>query len=88
MADRSKAFLSGNNHVVVAARAMHDLNVSVPVPARHDADVFIIRIKGEVADLCVLPADWRAVAMLHSRTAAVADNIAAARGVVKGPIHE
>ena len=88
MADRSKAFLSGNNHVVVAAGAMHDLNVSVLVPACHNADVFIIRIKGEVADLCVLPADWRTVAMLHSRTAAVADNIAAVCCVVKGPIHE
>ena len=56
---------------------MHDLNAAVPVPACYDANVFIVWIKGEVADLCVLPADWRTAAMLHSRTAAVADNIAA-----------
>lgn len=86
--DHNKAFLSGNNYVVIAAGAMHDLNAAVPVPACHNADVFIIRIKGEVADLCVLPADWRTVAMLHSRTAAVADNIAAVCCVVKSPVYK
>lgn len=88
MTDRSKAFLSGNNHIVVAARTMHDLNAAVLVPARHNADVFIIRIKGEVADLCVLPADWRTVAMLHSRPAAMADDIAAVRLIEENPIHK
>lgn len=66
---------------------MHDLNAAVLVPACHNADVFIIRIKGEVADLCVLPADWRTVAMLHSCTPAVADNIAAVCCVVKSPVY-
>ena len=53
MTDRSKAFLSGNDHIVVAAGAMHDLNAAVPVPACYDANVFIVWIKGEVPDLYV-----------------------------------
>ena len=86
--NRSKAFLSGNNYVVMAAGAMRDLNAAVPVPACHNADVFIAGVKGEVPDLRILPADRRTVAMLHGRAPAVADNIAAVCCVVKGPVYK
>ena len=85
--DRGKAFFYGNNHIVVAAGAMHDLNAAVPVPACYDANVFIVWIKGEAPDLRVLPADRRTAAMLHSCTPAVADNIAAVCCVVKSPVY-
>lgn len=88
MTDRSKAFLSGNNHVVVSAGAMHDLNAAVLVPACHDADVFIVGVKGEVPNLCILPTDRRTVAMLHSRAPTMADDVAAVGRIVKGPVHK
>ena len=67
---------------------MHDLNVSVLVPACHNADMLIVGVKGEVSNLRILPADRRTVAMLRSRSSAVSDDVAAARGIVKKPIDE
>ena len=85
--DHNKAFLACNNYIVIAAGAMHDLNAAVLVPACHDADMFIVGVKGEVPNLCVLPTDRRTAAMLHNRTPAVADDIAAVCRVVKGPVY-
>ena len=54
----------------------------------NDTDMGIVRVKHQVAGLCVRPRNIGAVRVLHRGAAAMSDDVTAARGIVKGPIHE
>ena len=85
-ADRGKACLAGNDHVVVPAGTMDDEQFAVRIPAADDTHVRIIGVKHQVARLRILPADIGAVAVLHGSPSTVADDVTAARGIVEHPI--
>lgn len=70
--DNCEACRAGDNNAVRAAAAMDDQEVSVCVLAADDADVGIIRIKGQIAGLGFAPRNIRAVAVLHGHAAASA----------------
>ena len=67
---------------------MHHQQAAQPVAACGDADVFILRIKQQVPRLYLVPLNVHAVAVLLHSSAALPDDIAAAAGVVKCPVHE
>ena len=54
---------------------MNDQQVSVFIPAAHDADVFILRIKYQVAGKGLIPGNIGAVGVLHTRPASVTDDV-------------
>ena len=87
-ADRSKANLSSHHHIIGAAGAVDDEDISAAVEATDDPHMTVARVKDEVARLGIVPADRCAVAVLGRGTAAMADDIAAARLVVEYPIDE
>ena len=82
-----KPGLSCDNNIVVSAGTMDNQNVSILIPASHNADVGIFRVEYQVAGVGLGPGNGRAVAMLHPRPSAVAYDIAAAGYIVKYPIH-
>ena len=61
---------------------------AILVPAADNANMGIVWVKHQVTGLCVRPRNIGAIAVLHGGAAAMADDVTAARGVVKGPIHE
>lgn len=67
---------------------MHHQQAAQPVAACGDADVFILRIKQQVPRLYLVPLNVHAVGVLLHGSAALPDDIAAAAGVVKCPVHE
>ena len=48
----------------------------------------IVWVKHQVTGLGVRPRNIGTIGVLHGGAAAMADDVTAARGVVKGPIHE
>ena len=86
--DRCKALLASNDHIVISAGAVDDEQFSVCVPAANDAHMGIIRVEYQVTGLCVRPRNIGAIAVLCGGSAAVADDIAAARLIVEHPIHK
>ena len=87
-ADHSKADLSSHHHIIGAAGAVDDEDISAAVEATDDPHMTVARVKDEVARLGIAPADGCAVAVLGRGAAAMADDIAAARLVVEYPIDE
>lgn len=67
---------------------MDDQEVPVFVPAAHDADVFIVWVKYQVAGKGLIPGDGVAVGVLGVCPSAVAYDVFAARHIVKYPVHE
>lgn len=86
--DNGKALLASNDYIVVAAGAVDDQNVSVLVNPTHDAHMGMIRVKHQVTGLCGRPRNIGAIAVLCGGPAAMADDVAAACGIVKNPIDE
>ena len=83
-----KTVCPGDDHIVRAAGAVDHQQISILVSAADDANMGIVRVKHQVTGLCVRPRNIGAMAVLHGGAAAMADDVTAARGVVKGPIHE
>ena len=67
---------------------MHHQQAAQPVAACGDADVFILRIEQQVPRLHLVQLDVHAVGVLLCCAAALPDDVSAAAGVVKRPIHE
>ena len=84
-ADAREAGRAGYDHVVGAAGTVDDLEIAGLVTAADDADVGILRVKNQVAGQGLLPGDGGTIGVLGVGSAAVADVVCAARGVV---IHE
>ena len=86
--NRCKAFYSCYHHIVGTAGAVDHKQVAVRVPAAYNADVGVIRVKYEIAGKRFTPGDFRAIAVLHMRAAAVSDYIRSICGVIKHPVYE
>ena len=67
---------------------MHHQQVAQPVAACGDADVFILRIEQQVPRLHLVPLYVHAVGVLRRCAAALPDDVSAAAGVVKRPVHK
>ena len=67
---------------------MDNQEVSVRVPAADDANVYVCRVKYEVARLRVAPYNVGAIAVLRGSSAAATGVVAAVRRVVECPIDE
>lgn len=86
--DRCKALQTSNGHIVIAAGAVDDQQLSVGVPSADNTHMGIIWIEHQVTGLGVRPRNIGTIAMLHRGPAAVADDIAAARLIEENPIHK
>ena len=67
---------------------MNDEQFSGGIPAAYDTDMGIAWIKHKVSGLGLTPVYGSTVAMLGRSSSAVADDIAAARYIIKYPIDE
>lgn len=88
MSNGGKALQAGDHHIILAERTVDDEHVSAFISATYDSHMLIIGIEHQIAGLGLIPRDGGTVGVLHVDTAAMADDVTAARGVVKGPIHE
>ena len=87
--DRNKSTCSRNHHIVQAAAGTVDhQQISVFIPASYDSNVFVLRVKGQVARLGLAPGNICAVGMLGIGAAAMANDIGSAGGVIKHPVHK
>ena len=84
----SKTFLACNDHIVVAAGTVQDQDIAALVPAAHNSNMGILRVKDQITDLRLGPGDAGAVAMLGHGSTAVADDVLTACGIVKHPVHK
>ena len=83
-----KAIRSRDDHIVVSAGAVDHQQAAVLGSAADDTCMGIVRVKYQITGLCVRPQNIGAIRVLHGGAAAVADDIASACGIVKGPIDE
>lgn len=83
-----KAACPGDDHIVRAAGAVNHQQAAVLGSAADDAYMGIVRVKYQITGLCVRPRNIGTIGVLHGGAAAMADDVTAARGVVKGPIDE
>lgn len=67
---------------------MDNQQIAVFVPAANNADMRILWVKGQIAGLRLTPGNICAVGMLGIGSAAVANDIGSAGGVIKYPVHE
>lgn len=67
---------------------MDNQEVSVRVPAADDANVYVCRVKYEVARLRVAPYNVGAIAVLRGSSSTASGVVAAVRRVVECPIDE
>lgn len=88
MSNGGKALQAGDHHIILAERTVDDEHVSAFISATYDSHMLIIGIEHQIAGLGLIPRDGGTVGVLHVGTAAMSDDVAAACGVVKGPIHE
>lgn len=79
---------AGNDHIISTAGTVDHQQISVLVSAANNTDMGIVRVKHQVTGLGVRPRNISAIRVLHGGAAAMSDDVAAARGVVKGPIDE
>ena len=73
-----KSGLASNDHVIVAAGTVNNLNIAALVPAAHNANVSIIGIENQVAGLGLGPGNGGAVGVLRTSASTVAQDITAA----------
>ena len=88
MSNGGKALQASDHHIILAERTVDDEHVSAFISATYDSHMLIIGIEHQIAGLGLIPRDGGTVGVLHGGAAAMADDVTAARGVVKGPIHE
>lgn len=88
MSNGGKALQAGDHHIILAERTVDDEHVSAFISATYDSHMLIIGIEHQIAGLGLIPRDGGTVGVLHVDTAAVADDIAAARLIVEHPIHK
>ena len=67
---------------------MDDQEVSTLVPASHDPNVYVIRVKHQITGQGLLPGDGVAVGVLGGGPAAVADDVLPAADVVEYPVYK
>lgn len=84
----SKPGLPGNDHVVLSAGTVDDLDIAALVPAAHNANMGVLRVEYQIAGLGLGPRDRRTIAVLHPGPSAMANHVAPARHIVKYPIHK
>ena len=85
-ADRSEADLSSHHHIIGAAGAVDDEDISAAVEAADDPHMTVAKIKDEVARLGIVPTDGCAVAVLGRRPSTMADDVLPSALVVEYPI--
>lgn len=67
---------------------MDNEQIAVGISAPDNAHMGIVRIKYQITGERIVPWDGGAVAMLRHCSSAVANDVAAARGIVEHPIDE
>lgn len=72
----------------MSAGAVDDEQISVGVPAAHNADMGIIWVKHKVSGQGLTPVYGGSVAVLRRGSSAVADDVTAARLIIEYPIDE
>lgn len=87
-ANRCKAALAGNDHIVHAAGAMDDLNIACRITAADDTNMTVVRVEYQIAGLSLLPCDVLTIDMLGGNASAVTHNIGTTGNIVKYPIHK
>ena len=87
-ADSGKSLPACNDHIVIAAGAMQNENISPLVPAADDPNVSVLRVKDQIPDLRLRPGNAGTGAVLRHSAAAMTDDVLAVRGIVKHPVHE
>ena len=87
-ANGCKPGLPGNDHVVLPAGTIDDLDISALVPTAHDTNMGVLRVEYQVAGLGLGPGNGGAVAMLHPGPSAVAYDIASSGHIVECPVHK
>ena len=85
LGNRDKSLLAGNDHIVVAAGTVDNKDIAFLIPPGHDTHVLVIRIKGQVADLCIVPGYVGTVCVLHRGSATMPDDVT--QSIVEHPIH-
>lgn len=65
---------------------MDDQEVPALIPAAHDPNVYVVRVKHQITGQGFLPGDAGAVSVLGVGATAVADDVST-RGVIKYPVH-
>lgn len=75
-----------NDHIVIAAGTVQNQNTAALVPAAHNSNMGILRVKDQISNLCVRPGDIGAVTVLGHSSSSVADDVFAAGDIIKHPI--
>lgn len=63
-----KPGLSGNDHVVLSAGTVDDLDIAALIPAANDSHVAVLGVEHQVSRLGLVPRNRRAVPMLGLHT--------------------
>ena len=87
-ANRGKSLLAGDDHIVGAEGTVDDQNIAALVPAADDSNMGILRVKDQITDLSLRPRNAGTVAVLRHSATAMADDVLAACGVIKYPVHK
>lgn len=83
-----KPGLPGNNHIVLPAGTVDDLDIAALVPAAYNAHMGVRPVEYQIAGLGLGPGDRCAIAVLHPSPSAVAYDVTAAGHIEKYPVHE
>ena len=75
------------HHIVVSAGAVDDEQIAALVPAAYNAHMGVLWIEYQIAGQRLVPSDGGAVTVLCGRSAAVADDVLAACGIIEYPIN-
>ena len=67
--------LSGNDHIVLAERAVDNEQLSVLIPAAHDTHVLVAWVEDQIPREGLVPGDLRTVIVLHGGSAPVAYDV-------------
>ena len=85
---RDESIPTGDNHIILAGGTVNDEQRSILVPAAHDADMLILRVKYQVSRHGLVPGYSVAIGVLHHGPSYVADDILPAAHIVEHPIHK
>ena len=89
LGDCNKSTCSRNHHTIqAAAGTVNHQQIPVFVLASHNANVLILRVKGQIAGLGLAPGNVSAIGVLGIGPAAVINDISAAGSVVEHPVYE
>ncbi len=73
--NKCKPLQTGNDHIVLAERAVDNEQLSVPIPAAHDTHMLVAWVEDQIPREGLVPGDLRTVIVLHGGPTPVAYDV-------------